>query len=760
MKDFDGARGIFTSLYSDFFMDKRFMNRIFGADISHEDLWFHIGCHTHSTIQNIHDFGFMRLINTDARKKLQKWVKTNKLDELIASHPVKTGMDAKELGTKIYNLFFKDRNDKSAENNMGKLAKHIQKALDVDTEELKKKAHKLQGQLDSIIAEHTALGNQMDKLVEKKEEFRKSIRPELDKIRGEQKDLSDAIKTKKTLRAKERKLNSAENIYNKKKTTSDRIEESKNEAIREMREEQDKDEEERNDKKINKLRNQIDKMKTKQDNIFRKSADIKKKIENYKKEVAKAQKDHSKLPQDMQDSSRSELIDKFKGNIARKQELGDKLADMEQDVHSKQNEINQKAQEYHDTRAEAGREIANGMKNLEDGLHQHGVPSEIMPKFQSDRNWSEGDKEQKKFDEQASQESGDVVTNGAGFGLQDTRDILTLIDKVKNDLTSIDLSQHFLDTHKTNRLETFNDIPTEITYTQVVDMGENIALVHRKHVPMTTDFDKVLTENHSDGLVVNQLKNKNALALSQVKNVFRMKLKVQKKDRWKGNQDEGNLDSRSLYKLATKTDDRFLEINNPKLINKIKASIVIDNSGSLDKDEIGAEKLQTLAMLLSEGLNEVFVQHEISTYDAKICDEMRKIEASDVYNRKSNALNTVILKKFDDKGNTGIQNLKIEASDNADGESIRLAVTRLLKQQSRRKVLFVVSDCQPFLSDSNTGMLDAHLIETIKWAHMNKVDIYSFSFGIAKNGPRFYGKNHCNITKLSDVTDFLWKNLI
>lgn len=761
MKDFDGARGIFDSLYSDFFMDKRFMNRVFGADVSHEDLWFHIGCHTHASIQNLHDFGFMRIINTDARKKLQKWVKTNKLDELIASHPMKTGMDAKELGTKIFNLYFKNRIDKSAENNMGKLTKHIQKAQDVDIEELRKKAHKLQKQLDSIIEEHMALGKELNNLVEKKEEFRKSIRPELDKIRAEQKDLSDAIKTKKTLRAKERKLSSAENIYNKKKNISDRIEENKNEAIRQMREEQEKDGEDRNDKKIDKLRKQIDKMKNKQDNIFKKNAVIKKKTEDYKKDVAKAQTEHGKLPQDMQDATRNELIDQFKDNIARKQELSDKLSDMESDVQKKQSEIDEKAQEYHDTRAEAGREIANGMKNLEDGLHEHGVPSEIMPKFRHDRNWTEGDKEQKKFDEQASQESGDVVCNGSGFGLQNTRDILALIDKTKNDLTSIDLSQHFLDTHKTNRLETFNDIHTEITYTQVVDMGENVALVHRKHVPMTLDFDKVLTENHSDGSVIAQLKNKNAMTLSQVKNVFRIKLKTQKRDKWKGNVDEGNLDTRSLYKLATKTDDKFLEINNPKLINKVKASIVIDNSGSLDKDEIGAEKLQTLAMLLSEGLNEVFVDHEISTYNAPVNDIMKRMDASDVYNRCVNSLETVIHKTFNEKDNKGIQNLVVKASDNSDGESIRLAVTRLLKQQSRHKVLFVVSDCKPFLSDANTGMLDAHLIETIKWARMNKVQIYSFSFGNSKTGEKFYGeKSHCNINDWSDLTKFLWKNLI
>ena len=200
------------------------------------------------------------------------------------------------------------------------------------------------------------------------------------------------------------------------------------------------------------------------------------------------------FPEDMRDKSRNDLISEFKNNIQRKSELADKLSDKESAISRHESTMEDKAQEYHDTRSEAGKEIANGMKKIEDNLHKENVPSKIMPEFEKSEDWPEADGEQEKFDKRASKESGDVVTNGAGFSKQETRDILALIDKTKNDLEAIDLSKHFMDTQKVSKLESFNEVTTEITYTEVVESGENIVLIHRKHVPLTTQFDKVITE--------------------------------------------------------------------------------------------------------------------------------------------------------------------------------------------------------------------------------------------------------------------------
>ena len=66
---------------------------------------------------------------------------------MIAQHNIKTADDAAELASKIYKLFFKTKQDSSASNDMGKLEKMIQKALDEDTVDLKKKAQDLQKSL-------------------------------------------------------------------------------------------------------------------------------------------------------------------------------------------------------------------------------------------------------------------------------------------------------------------------------------------------------------------------------------------------------------------------------------------------------------------------------------------------------------------------------------------------------------------------------------------------------------------------------------
>lgn len=68
----------------------------------------------------------------------------------------------------------------------------------------------------------------------------------------------------------------------------------------------------------------------------------------------------------------------------------------------------------------------------------------------------------------------------------------------------------------------------------------------------------------------------------------------------------------------------FYEINNPKFINKVAVSILVDISGSQNKENTGyGEKLKSLVLGLSNALDSVHVKHEIIGYHAPICQEMR-----------------------------------------------------------------------------------------------------------------------------------------
>lgn len=46
-----------------------------------------------------------------------------------------------------------------------------------------------------------------------------------------------------------------------------------------------------------------------------------------------------------------------------------------------------------------------------------------------------------------------------------------------------------------------------------------------------------------------------------------------------------NLDARNLWKIPTNQGNDFYEINNPKFINKVAVSILVDISGSQNKEK-------------------------------------------------------------------------------------------------------------------------------------------------------------------------------
>ncbi len=756
MKDFDGAHDIFSKFYNVHVLDKNFMTKVFGHDLSQGSEWDNLGCYVHDRIIRLNEkFTFEKLLKKQMRLEITKFVEKNKIDELIDSSPLKTWDDVVALSNKIYDLFFKNKKDMSEANDTGKLQKLIDNAMQNGFQEMEQDAKDMQKVLDRKAESIHAKTAVLDEMVKDKEKFRKSIRPKLDEIRAEQKDLAETIKQKKVVAAKDKKIHSSQNKLDAKREKQANIQNKMDEAARELAEEED-------EKKQEKLKDKIDKLDAKKDKLNPSINRLKKKIEDNQKLMNDAEKRLQNLPDSMTEQSREDLIDQFKENISKKKEMSDKLDAKENQIQNKNMEIHQAVEDYHSTKLEAGKKIANKMNDLEKSLNKEGVPSNIMPKFEKNDDWADADKEQAKFDKKASEKSGDIVTNGAGFSNQNTRDILALIDKTKNDLESIDLAKHFVERNKMSKLESFNDTISEINNTEIFDTEEEaVASLGRKHIAFTTAYDVVKIENTSNGLILDDIKKKNAATLNRVKNIFRQRFKFQKKDRFKGNKEEGGLDVRNLWKLAARqNDDRIFEINNPKLVNKIKASIVVDASGSLDKDYAGTERLQTLALFLSEGLSDCFIQHEAISYTAPVNHIMRKIEKSDVYNRSANHLETIVHRKFEDRHNRGIQNIAVKPADNSDGESIKIAVTRLLKNSSRRKVLFVISDCKPFLSEASIGMLDNHLKETIAWAKTNRVEIYSFSFNKSKNAEAFYGDNHCTIEKWDDLTNFLQKKLV
>lgn len=754
MKDFDGAHDIFHKLANVYALDERFMERALGGSISVTDEWTALAVfYVYERIINLKEkLGFKTLIKGKLRSQVLEFVKKNKIDELIDSSPLKTWDDVITLATKIHSLYFKNKKDTGEANSMERLQAMIDEAMKNGFQEMEKDAKDMQKVLDKKAESIHGKTAVLDQMVKEKEKFRKSIRPKLDEIRAEQKDLAETIKQKKIASAKDKKIHSSENKLEAKREKQSNIQNKMDEAARDLADEED-------EKKQEKLKEKIKKLDTKKDKLNPAINRLKKKIEENQKLLKDAEKRLQNMPDSMTEQSREDLIDQFKENIEKKKQMADELNRHEKSIENKNMEIHQAVEDYHSTKLEAGKKIANKMNDLEKSLNKEGVPSDIMPKFEKNDDWADGDKEQAKFDKKASEKSGDVVANGAGFSNQNTRDILTLIDKTKNDLEAIDLAKHFVERNKMSKLESFNETLSEITNTEEVDSEDAVVLLGRKHVPFTEQFDIVKNENISDGTELDKIRVKYAGVINKVKNIFRLRFKFQKKDRFKGNKEEGGLDVRNLWKLATKqNDDRIFEINDPKMVNKIKASVVVDVSGSHDKSYTdNGKKLREMALFLSEGLNDCFIKHEVAGFHAPIDHEMRKIAKSNVYNRTANHLETVIYKRFDDMKNKGIQNIKPLCSDNSDGESLRIIGKRLIKESSRRKIMFVLTDGKPFLSESHVGMLDNDLKESLKWLALNRVEVYAFGFNA--KGKEFYGDRFCHVKSYQDMLDFCSKRL-
>lgn len=757
MKDFDGAHEIFEKLYKVYSTDDKFMKRVFGIKNKEIGLWNALGIYCHDYFIDLDKKKTLEeIVGSKLAKQVQKFIDTHSLDKVLEKTDLNTWDDVVELGTKIYKMFFGEFPDKSKKVDITPMVNALDKVeqdgftkLDSIAKEMNEKLEKLQ--------------EKYDKLAEKVKESKAANYSEISQLEKEQKESSkllDGLESlqdlKKTLQSKTEKVNK----YNEQKTeftNKKSAYEEKQKALNEqLNEQKTKDGEEVVSKKQEQLK---EKLKTVQERLNKLDEKIKaqdKKIEDQSKVMNSSQEELNKLPPELQQLPPEALDKMVKDLDAKLKEVEAKLEKLtsfskdEMEMRSLREEIRQSKQQ-------SSEQTTKMLEQLQEELNKAGIPIELIPQFQENPAWADGDEAQKEFDSMASDQTGQIVNNGCGFSLQSPRDIITYIDKVKNDVSNFDLGEHFYESNHESKLESFNEETSQLNNTKELSDGKTFKS-NRRHTALSTQYDKFVNKNHSDGKELTQLKIDLAKPISQVKNLFRTHLRFDKKDYFKGNQEEGRLDSRNLWKLATKTDDLYYEVNKPKFINKASAAIVMDISGSMDKDftEHG-KKLKELSLILSEGLKEVHIQHEVIGFHAPVSHDLRSLGASPVYNRNSNSLEHIVYKTFNDRNNNGIQNIDLQCSDNSDGESLKSIGTRLMKSRSKRKVMFVITDGKPFLSDADVSLLDQDLKNTVLWCKQNKIEL--FAFGFNEQGREFYGDRFCMINNYEDLIKFIKEKL-
>jgi cobalamin biosynthesis protein CobT len=785
MKDFDGAHDIFLKLYNEYAANDDFMHRVFGIKGNEVSVWHAIGIYAHDYFVDLDKKNTLKdMVGEKIAKQVAKFIQDHKIDQLFAKTDLKTWDDVLKLGTKLYDLYFDDKKDKSDKLDISPMIKALEEVAQKQMDQLQETSNKMQSDLAD-------LQEQAKKIEEKLREKRSQNAGEIEQLQAEQ----------KSLRSQMEKIEDLEDARQLQQTTKDRLQkyetnktelQNKQQSYEAKKAELEKKLQELKDKLAAQAQPKVDENgqvvpeepktpgQLRKDNAEQKKLqDLEKKLQTAQERLQsvqqrlkeqdnkintqtgkqnEAQTQANKSPEELAALSNEELNKLGNETQKRLNEIYDRLEKLQGGSSADQQKLGQLRDQMNQIKDQASKEITDQLQKMQDKLSKAGLPIQVVPQFETNEAWPEGDAAQQQFDQEASAETGQLVANGCGFGLSNPRDIVTYIDQVKNDVVDFNLGEHFHEQNHESKLESFNEEDTsKITYTQDQKDSKTFKS-NRKHTPLSTALDKVLTKNSSDGKEIAQIKSQLSSTITQVRNLFRNRLKFDKRDWFSGNQEEGKLDSRNLWKLATKTDDLYYEVNRPKFVNKVSATILVDISGSMDKtDTAHGEKLRELALILSEGLKEVHIQHEVIGYHAPVNHELRAMGASPLYNRNSNSLEHIVYKTFNDKNNLGIQNLEVQCSDNSDGESIKFAGQRLVKSRSKRKVLFVISDSKPFLSDANVELLDQDLRNSLEWCKGNKIEV--FALGFNKQGKEFFGDRYGQLRDYTDLLKYIKEKL-
>ena len=742
MKDYAGANDIFEQLYNKFANNGKFMERVLGKQDKKAPVWFVVCLLLHEQLVNLKNKETLaKTFDKRVVNQAKKFIAS--ISDITSEIKLNSSQDSLAWGKKIYDRFFKEKEDKTQKFDVEgeeKAVAEAQKKLD----ELNKQRDEFMKKLEEMRSEYDKLKEEMKIKRQEYQKFWKENKKDFKEKSKKVDSAEDALDSKEDIIKFEEKLDKKLQQYQKKMEKMEKLKKALEQAKKDV---QDFPNDKQLQEALKKIQERVEKMQ--------------KSLSETAKKIAK---DRSRL-----EYTKNNFIKSAQGKT--EEELRQDIADNKGQVQSIENQVQQKYDEYRkakfemqqkarDMRGEAqnfSSKTTKLIKQTSQEFEKNGVPINMMPKFQENPSWPEGDQVQRDFDKDVNDHTPQICVNGVGSSGSNLRDIITLVDKANHDLKDLDLSEIFKKQVNFSKLESVNDMIAEIANTERVEAetGKTTEFI-RQHIPSTTQYDTVKEETYSDGHEIEIIRQRNSELINQLKNIFKVKFKFNKKVRFKANQEEGNIDTRTLWKVPHTDDTRLFEMINPKFENKVSAAVAIDISGSQEKaeTEYGA-KLKELAVFLSDALKAAFIKNEVIGYSAPVCDEMRETPSTGMFNRTKNKLETIVYKKVQDEQN-GLQNIKTVCNDNSDAESIRIVANRILQQRSQRRVLFVITDGRPFLSNSNIGILDKDLRDTLVWCKANKIEVIALGFN---DEPKNFYTNYCKITKWQDLLDFFWKNL-
>jgi len=759
MEEYEGAKEIFDVLYNDFSNDPKFMAKIFGKEPSKNGysafFLFCMGLHSSIVKLPIKPYKCSKKTQQEVNDMLAS------VAGLLANAKLNSNQDSLELGTKIYEKIFEGSQDASQKVDIAGAEAKIEEDK-VSLDGIMAELAAIQKQADAMKAGVKAIKGEKEQAIKDLTTHKKQTSPTLDANSKQYNDNLDKIRGSEEYQQAKSALNGLQNTIsdinasmakktNKGQRSANKLAKSqgiekaaldpkdaKKALTNEKRWANDVKKAElakaANAPTLENLQKQVDEAKAALDNVANKP------FTEDGKSVNDLKKENSSL------SDANNPIHETTNNLEHKsQELSNKVREGLKDIR----ELKRQAL------AEAGKKI----QELDRAMREAGVPG-VLPEFEKANEWDEADEAQQDFDEEASDELDSPVVNGRSAFGSDVRNVIFRLQDVRNQLQEIDIAAIASKRLNVSKLDGVNDLNGDDTNaTENAETNPNAPSNQtRPHLPLTTEFDRVI-ERVSGGNphVLDPIRKAQATACAQLSNLLKLKFRFKQKQIYKHGKEEGMLDTREIYRVATPSLSaiNIFETAEKRLDSKVSASVSVDISGSMDKDATEhGEKVKALALLLSDSLTNAHVRHEVIGYGAPVCTEM-KTGASDSYNRRMNSLETQVFKTA--SGANGMQNLELQSVDNSDGESLRLAGSRLLKTGSKKKVMMVITDGKPFLTDADSSILDQDLHRALGELKKKGISIYAFGFNDAPK--TFYGDNYCKVSSPSDVITFLSKKL-
>lgn len=761
LKDFGGAADIFDKLYTDYTQDKNLMKKVFKHNGEKPDMFATLAFYIHNELVSFGTSELKDISGSRMANRIIKFVKESGIDELLVKSYPKKPNDVIALTNEVYDRFlkyFKKKDTSEVVDYKKELSE--KKAIEKLLEQLKEQAEKVEAQLSEIREKVASVSHEIDNFDGINSEKIQALRQDISSLNYERENLEYKIKWKAEYdQVKKQLANLPEEIskvqaelekqLNEKKSLEEKMASGVNGRGKEMTVEQKEA-----------LKEKIEVKKRQSERLNNK---VRQKLEEQKNAQASfdaAQKEIEQNPsmcnKDLNvDAVQSEINDVI-SKLGKSKEDLEKLESGKRELESNKNSLLEKIKEVQGKFAE---EAAEEMFKIDKMGSKANIDLDILPEINYQDAWPDAASVQEEFDSKASKASGKMVRNGQkGAGLFGTniRDIMTFIDKRKEKVEEIDVLEIFKGRIHASKLEDLNNDMKVANYQEDKSVV-GVFGTRREHIPFTTQFDSTKKE-----IVTKDIKgyqnvvNKNASFYRDLKRIFARNFKFSKKIFWRGAQEEGSLDVRNLWKLPTKQGDDFFEISNPKYENKVAATILVDISGSQNKEatEYG-EKIRSLVIGLSQALAEVHVKHEILGFHAPVCEEMRGLNASSIYTRRSNKLETIVYKEAAQKDPMGVMNLELQMSDNSDGESLRIAIKRLKAIRAKSHMIFIISDGKPFLCDTDISVLDEDFKAALRMAVNEKVQV--FGLGFFNQLELFMGDRFCNTNNNENILNFFNK---